>query len=88
MSPVVRPREVVDWKRSGVEPLRPASQWREIMVHTEKDQAPSDVAVPARPAPALFATIHFRSPERPGGFTEKEIVTLNERLNEPMDGGR
>lgn len=31
--------------------------------------------------PALFATIHFRSAERPNGYTEADIAELNERLN-------
>jgi hypothetical protein len=36
--------------------------------------------VPAR-IPALFATIHFRSEQRPDGYTDDEIVRLNELAN-------
>jgi hypothetical protein len=32
--------------------------------------------------PALFATIHFRSPERPDGYTPEEIAQLNELANQ------
>ena len=38
--------------------------------------------------PALFATIHFRGPERPDGYTAEEIAELNELANrkaEPLD---
>ena len=31
--------------------------------------------------PALFATIHFRSDERPDGYTDDEIADLNELAN-------
>lgn len=31
--------------------------------------------------PALFATIHFRSDQRPDGFTDEEIARLNEVAN-------
>lgn len=30
--------------------------------------------------PALFATIHFRSDERPDGYSDDEIAALNETL--------
>jgi len=33
-----------------------------------------------QPIPALFATIHFRSDERPDGYTDQEIADLNETL--------
>ena len=34
-----------------------------------------------KPIPALFATIHFRSDERPGGYTDDEIAELNVLAN-------
>ncbi len=34
-----------------------------------------------RPIPALFATIHFRSEERPDGYTEDEIELMNIEAN-------
>lgn len=33
--------------------------------------------------PALFATIHFRSERRPRGYTDEEVVRLNELANDP-----
>lgn len=39
---------------------------------------------PAR-IPALFATIHFRSERRPNGYTDEEIVRLNELANREED---
>lgn len=33
--------------------------------------------------PALFATIHFRSEDRPNGYTPDEIAKLNELANKP-----
>lgn len=33
------------------------------------------------PIPALFATIHFRSAERPNGYTDDEIAKLNQTAN-------
>jgi hypothetical protein len=30
-----------------------------------------------RPLPALFATIHLRSAQRPDGYTDKDISALN-----------
>lgn len=34
-----------------------------------------------RPLPALFATIHFRSARRPGGYTADQIAHLNRVAN-------
>lgn len=34
-----------------------------------------------RPLPALFATIHFRGPQRPDGYTADEITELNRAAN-------
>lgn len=31
--------------------------------------------------PALFATIHFRSPRRPTGYTDEDIADLNRLAN-------
>jgi hypothetical protein len=36
----------------------------------EDDQASADI-------PALFATIHFQSDERPDGYTDEDIAALN-----------
>ena len=33
--------------------------------------------------PALFATIHFRSAQRPDGYTDEDIQALNAIANEP-----
>ena len=35
--------------------------------------------------PALFATIHFRSAERPDGYTDAEIAELNILANVPKE---
>ena len=35
---------------------------------------PSDI-------PVLFATIHYRSEERPEGYTDEDIAELNEAAN-------
>lgn len=40
----------------------------------EDDQASADI-------PALFATIHFRSDERPDGYTDEDIAKLNDLAN-------
>ncbi|WP_286693158.1 MULTISPECIES: hypothetical protein [unclassified Brevundimonas] len=42
----------------------------------EGDQKPKDI-------PALFATIHFRSDERPDGYTDEDIQALNTLANQP-----
>lgn len=42
----------------------------------EDDQVPADI-------PALFATIHFQSDERPDGYTEEDIQALNALANPP-----
>lgn len=42
----------------------------------EDDQAPADI-------PALFATIHFQSDERPDGYTDEDIQALNALANTP-----
>lgn len=34
-----------------------------------------------KPIPALFATIHFRSERRPDGYTDEDMVRLNEMAN-------
>lgn len=34
-------------------------------------------------SPALFATIHFQSDDRPDGYTEEDIQTLNVIANTP-----
>jgi hypothetical protein len=31
--------------------------------------------------PALFATIHFRSPQRPDGYTAEDLAEINGQLN-------
>jgi hypothetical protein len=41
----------------------------------EDDQTSADI-------PALFATIHFRSDERPDGYTDEAIAALNAIANE------
>ena len=40
----------------------------------EDDQASADI-------PALFATIHFQSDERPDGYTDEDIAKLNRLAN-------
>jgi hypothetical protein len=40
----------------------------------EDDQVPADI-------PALFATIHFQSDERPDGYTDEDIQALNALAN-------
>lgn len=40
----------------------------------EDDQEPEAI-------PALFATIHFRSDERPDGYSDEDIAELNELAN-------
>lgn len=42
----------------------------------EDDQEPPNI-------PALFATIHFRSDERPDGYTDEDIQALNTLANTP-----
>lgn len=40
------------------------------------------LAKPKRvPIPALFATIHFKSPQRPDGYTDADITELNRLAN-------
>lgn len=52
--------------------------------HSDDDRtAPADEPERERKIPALFATIHFRSPERPDGYTAEEIAELNELANRP-----
>jgi hypothetical protein len=46
----------------------------------ENEEKESQPPKPAR-IPALFATIHFRSEQRPDGYTDEEIVRLNELAN-------
>lgn len=41
----------------------------------EDDRATADI-------PALFATIHFQSDERPDGYTDEDIAALNAIANE------
>lgn len=43
---------------------------------SEDDQEPADI-------PALFATIHFQSDERPDGYTDEDIRALNTLANTP-----
>lgn len=38
--------------------------------------------------PAIFATIHFRSPERPNGYTPEDIAELNRLANRPREQRR
>jgi hypothetical protein len=42
----------------------------------ESDQKPPDI-------PALFATIHFKSDDRPDGYTDEDIRALNTLANTP-----
>lgn len=42
-----------------------------------------DEPVPATAIPALFATIHFQSDERPDGYTDEDIRALNTLANTP-----
>ncbi len=42
----------------------------------ESDQKPPDI-------PALFATIHFQSDERPDGYTDEDMQALNSLANTP-----
>lgn len=44
------------------------------------------LAKPKRaPIPALFATIHFKSPQRPDGYTDADIAELNRLANQHND---
>ena len=43
------------------------------------DQPESDREQPD--SPALFATIHFQSDDRPDGYTDEDICTLNAIAN-------
>ena len=45
----------------------------------EDDQASADI-------PALFATIHFQSAERPDGYTDEDIQVLNTLASTPKPG--
>lgn len=36
---------------------------------------------PKPASPALFATIHFQSDERPDGYTDEDIAKLNDLAN-------
>jgi len=45
----------------------------------KEDQEPPNI-------PALFATIHFQSDERPDGYTDEDIVALNTLANTPSRG--
>jgi hypothetical protein len=47
-------------------------------VSTDPSISPTD---PSDDIPALFATTHFRSPERPDGFTSEDLQELNELAN-------
>lgn len=71
---------------------------RAIVAHPKSGKVPSSLEgelidiskrigghLEPRPIPALFATIHFRSDERPDGYTDEEIARLNEELNKPTD---
>lgn len=49
---------------------------RQARATSAGDQTP-----PTSRLPALFATIHFHSPERPDGYTQAEISELNETAN-------
>lgn len=40
-----------------------------------------DVSASKPAIPALFATIHFRSDERPDGYSDEDIAELNELAN-------
>ena len=42
----------------------------------QKDQEPPNI-------PALFATIHFQSDERPDGYTDEDIQALNTLASTP-----
>lgn len=44
------------------------------------DQEPADI-------PALFATIHFQSSERPRGYTAEELAELNRAMQIPAGRG-
>lgn len=33
--------------------------------------------------PALFATIHMRSPQRPDGYSDEDVAELNRLANDP-----
>jgi len=49
---------------------------------TEADDTKPTASTPSiETIPALFATIHFRSDDRPEGYTDKDIAELNEALN-------
>lgn len=45
-----------------------------------------DTDLNAKPpsTPALFATIHFRSGERPDGYTDDDIIQLNRITNQEI----
>lgn len=40
------------------------------------DAGPTDMTIPS-----LFATIHFKSDERPDGYTAEDIAELNQKAN-------
>lgn len=40
-----------------------------------------DMTTPKPAIPALFATIHFRSDERPDGYSDEDIAELNKLAN-------
>ena len=47
--------------------------------------APKPNSAP-KAVPALFATIHFQSDERPDGYTEEDIAALNALANADKTG--
>jgi hypothetical protein len=54
------------------------------MKNRDKSQEPVETSskkLDPRELPALFATIHFRSPQRPDGYTDEDIAELNRLAN-------
>ncbi len=42
---------------------------------------PRGIVAKAGRVPAIFATIHFKSPERPDGYTSEQIAEMNRLAN-------
>lgn len=50
------------------------------MAETDKPDDPAKKPKRGR-TPALFATIHFETPQRPDGYTDADIAELNRLAN-------
>lgn len=50
------------------------------------DDASAEKSTPdLKDIPALFATIHWRSPQRPDGYTAEQVEEINRKLNEDFE---